>query len=185
MQHWFRERLFDERLEFLEFPCAGPFEPLEQDHLAIDDVDAGLEQSRQRKLSACFGARADRIGDHERFETLLFEIDCGLSDADVSLNAADYDLGPSLTAQLMQAVTQRIALQAGELDLVHDEAGIGESVADRVCRRPKPLRVLLRHGYRQAERSCRAHQPDAAVDHAVLSGDRLDELLLNVDYEEL
>src|SRR6516164_9103880 len=135
MQHWFRERLLHERLEFLEFACAGPFQPLEQDHLAIDDVDARLEQSRQRKLSACFGARADRIGDPERFETLPFGTDCGLGDADVSLDAADHDLRPPLTAELMQPLAQRIALKAGELDLVHDEAGIGKGLTYRVCRR--------------------------------------------------
>src|SRR5215472_12265226 len=185
MQHWFRERLFDERLEFLEFPCAGPFEPLEQDHLAIDDVDASLEQSRQRKLSACFRARADRIGDHERLEALLFEVDCSLSDADMSLDAADHDLRPPLTAELMQPIAQRLAPQAGEFDLVHDKPCVGESFAYRVRRWPKPLRILLGHGYRHAERSCRAHQPDTAIDHAVFSRDRLDEFLLDVDDQKL
>src|SRR5262249_58960104 len=100
MQHWFRERLLHERLEFLEFPCAGPFEPLEHDHLAIDDVDAGLEQSRQRKLSARFRARADRIGDHERLEALLFEVVCSLMDSDMSLVAAYPDLRTHLTVDI-------------------------------------------------------------------------------------
>ncbi len=34
--------LFDERLELFEFRRARALHPLEQDHLAVDHVDAGL-----------------------------------------------------------------------------------------------------------------------------------------------
>ena len=96
-----------------------------------------------RELAAHLGARADGVGDHEGLEALRLEIDRGLQHANMGLDAADDDLRSALPAKLMQPLAQGLVLQAGELDLVDDEACIGESIADRIDRRPEPLRILL------------------------------------------
>src|SRR5262245_36258398 len=71
----------DESVEFLEFPGAGAFEPLEHDHFAVDDIDAFLGQPGEGALEILLCARADRVGDHERLEALSLEVDRGLHHA--------------------------------------------------------------------------------------------------------
>ena len=44
--------------QFLELRRAGFAQPLEHDHLAVHDIDAGLQQARERKAPARLGARA-------------------------------------------------------------------------------------------------------------------------------
>ena len=137
------------------------------------------------ELAVHLGARADGVGDDEGLEALRLKVDRGLQHANMGLNSSDHDLGPALPAKLMQPLAQGLAPQAGEFDLVDDEAGIGEGFADRIDRRAQPLRILLGEGDRDVEHSRRAHEPDAALDHAVLAGDRVEQLVLDVDDEEL
>ena len=60
--------------------------------------------------------------------------------------------GPPLAAKLMQPFAQGLVAQAGEFDLVDDEAGIGGGFADRIDGRTQALRILLR----QRDRHVRA-----------------------------
>src|SRR3990172_8667764 len=125
----------DQSLQLLEFWRAGALQPFEQDHLAVDNVGPRLQQAGWGELAAPLGARADGVGDDEGFEALRLKIDRGLKHANMGLNASDHDLGTALPAKVMQPLAQRLAPQAGEFDLVDDEAGIGEGFADRIgCR---------------------------------------------------
>ena len=85
----------------------------------------------------------------------------------------------------MQPVAQRFIAQAGEFHLVDHEARIGGGFTDRVDRRSQALRILLRQRDRHVQHPRRAHEPHAAFDDAVLPRDRVQQLVLDVDDEEL
>src|SRR5665811_1232888 len=115
-----RSALFDQRLKRLELGRAGTFHPLEQNHLAVDHVDAGFLQAGKRELAARFRAGTDGIGHDESLEPLGLQVDGGLQNADMGLDAADHDLGAALAAQLMQPVLQHRVPRARELlSLIH------------------------------------------------------------------
>src|SRR4029079_8004006 len=73
----------------------------------------------------------------------------------------------------------------GKFPLVDDESGIGGGFTDRIDGRSQALRILLRQRDRHVKHPGRAHEPDAALDDAVLAGNRVQQLVLDVDDEEL
>jgi hypothetical protein len=62
-------------LQLFELGRAGALQPLEQHHLAVDYIDARLEQAGKRELAAQLGAGTCRVGDDERLEALTLKID--------------------------------------------------------------------------------------------------------------
>jgi hypothetical protein len=103
----------------------------------------------------------------------------------MGLDPGEDDLRPALAAKLMQPLAERRVSETREFDLVGDEAGIGDGLADGIDGRAQALRVLLRKRDRHLECPRRAHEPHAALDNAALAGDRADELVLDIDDEEL
>ena len=98
-------------MQLFELRRAGLAQPLEYDHLAVHDIDTGLEEPRERQPTARFGALGDGVGDHEGLKALILKVDCGLRDADVRFNAAHHHLRPALAPKFMQPLTQGIAFR--------------------------------------------------------------------------
>src|SRR4029079_2040142 len=107
--------------------------------------------------------------------------DGGLQHADMRLDSADHDLWLPLAAKLMQPFAPCLIAETGEFYLVDDEAGIGGGFTDWIDGRSQALRILLRQGDRDMQHSCRAHQSHASLDDAVLAGNRVQQLILDVD----
>ena len=148
--------LLHETEQVLELRRAGFAQPLEHDHLAVNDIDPGPLHAGERKPTARLGARGDRVGDYEGFEALILKIDCRLGDADMGFDAAHHHLSPAPAAEFMQVVSQGIVLQARELDFLDDRSVIAKSFAQGRDGRADSAKVVSDPGYGfgQAARQC-------------------------------
>jgi hypothetical protein len=107
----------------------------------------------------------------------LDQVQGGLGDADVRLDAADQSL-------IALAEVEPLDAGGGELDLLESLRARWQAVGHLGHGRTEPLRVLLRDDDRDADRGCAADEHRGARGNLIEAVERLAKGLLDVDDDQ-
>src|SRR5450755_937414 len=170
------QEFFADRLEQRGVRLSKPFE---YHHLARHDAHALLPHARKRQVAVDRVPRAYAIGNDVDLLAFVVQVERGLQDAHVTLDADDNDLRAIASGQVREA----LRADTGKPCLGRYGARRQER-ADLGHQRSEPLGILLDRCDRYADLLRDADQPRAIAQDLVVFGDGRKHFLLKIDREQ-
>lgn len=162
----------EDREEATETVRPRPFEPLVSDHVRSDDLYASSDEPVESDIPVIRASRTDGISDHNDAEPVIGEIDRGLEDADVSFEAAENDLTPTIDVPFEDTLEEEGLFYSRESELGYDEPAVEQDAPERGDRWSEAIRMLLRRDRGDTQGNRDVNEEPGGFDDTIDFGDR-------------